>query len=168
LIAAAIYDAFLEFDSRADVAVRLPLLKEIFGLTLCSINSTWTNLFDDRVLLRKDFLIPVYGTRNISSGDAVGLLLTNIKRAIIKGTSEVETWMGEIYRLSLEMLDSVDRSKAIEFDTVLVGAAAIYAAIQRYPGKPRIQISQRDLAQFCNHSPSMLSKVWLKLFSMQS
>jgi hypothetical protein len=168
LIAAAIYDAFLTFESRSNVAIRLPLLKEVFSLNQCSINSTWIKLFDGRGLLRKDFLNPVYVAKDCSLEEAVYAVIKNIRRALIKPTSEILTWIDEIYQRSLEILESIDRAEAMKLDAVLVGTSAIYAAIRNYPGKSRIQVSQRDLAEFCNHSPSMLSKVWLDLFSSQS
>jgi hypothetical protein len=165
LLAAAIYDAFLEYESRTNVAVRLPLLADIFGVTLCSISSAWTNLFDNRVLLRKDHLVPVYGTNDISISCAILAVITNIRRAVLQMTPEVQKWIDGIHRQSLEIVEYIDESEATEFDTILIATVVIYAAIRKYTGKPRIQISQRDLAQFCCHSPSMLSKVWLELIS---
>jgi hypothetical protein len=165
LLAAAIYDAFLEYESRTNVAVRLPLLADIFGVTLCSISSAWTNLFDDRVLLRKDHLVPVSGTNDISISSAILAVITNIRRAVLQMTPEVQKWIDEIHRQSLEIVEYIDESEATEFDTILIATVVIYAAIRKYAGKSRIQISQRDLAQFCCHSPSMISKVWLELIS---
>jgi hypothetical protein len=165
LHAAAIYDAFLEHESRTNVAVRLPLLEDVFGVALCSINSAWTRLFDNRALLRKDHIVPVYGTRDTTFGSAILAIITNIRHAVLEMTPEVQKWIEQIYRQSLETVESIDMPKIIEYDTVLIATAVIYAAIRKYAGKPRIQISQRDLAQFCCHSPSMLSKVWLELVS---
>jgi hypothetical protein len=165
IAAASIYDAFLEYESRTAVKVRLPLMKETLSLRPCSINATWTRLFNNRVLLRRDFLNPVYSNGSISFQDAVYRVLTNITRAITEKNDEVKIWIAEIHALACELLDTTDKTKAVEYDSVLVGTAAIYAAIRRYPGKPRIQISQRDLAQFCCHSPAMLSRVWLELYT---
>ncbi len=165
LAAAALYDAFLEFESRTLVKIRLPLMKQALGLTLCSINSAWTQLFDNRVSLRKDYLNPVYRSDSFNPKDAIHAVLTNIARAIIEKTDNIDTWIAEIHILACRYLGTMDGAKAAEYDSLLVGTAAIYAAIRNYPGKPRIQISQRDLAQFCNHSPAMLSKVWLEIFT---
>jgi hypothetical protein len=167
LAAASIYDAFLEYESRSSVKFRLPLMEETFHLRPCSINSTWTRLFNKRVLLRKDYLIPVYSNSSFTHRDAVDAVLTNIKRALFEKRDDVETWIDEIRLLTFRLLETMDNAKAAEYDTVLVGIAAIYAAIRKYPGQPRIQISQRDLAQFCNHSPAMLSKIWLDLFALE-
>jgi hypothetical protein len=164
LAAAAIYDAFLEYESRTTVKFGLPLMKEMFGFAPCSINSAWTQLFDSRALLRKDYLNPVYSNKSLSQKDAVFAVVNNINRAIIGTNTDVEKWITNIRSLACQLLERIDSSNAAGYDCVLVATAAIYAAIRRYTGKPRIQISQRDLAQFCNHSPAMLSKVWLELF----
>ncbi|MFW9960453.1 MAG: hypothetical protein ACFFDV_05510 [Candidatus Thorarchaeota archaeon] len=165
LTAAALYDAFLEFESRTLVKIRLPLMKDALSLTLCSINSVWTQLFDNRMFLRKDYLYPVYSNTSFNPERAVDAVLTNVSRAISEKKDDVETWITEIRILASKCLETMDHEKAEDYDSLLVGTAAIYAAIRSYPGKPRIHVSQRDLAQFCNHSPAMLSKVWLELFA---
>jgi hypothetical protein len=165
LAAAAIYDAFLEYESRTNVKCGLPLMKEAFGLTPCSINSAWTQLFDNRSMLRKDFLNPVHSNGSLSYQDALVAVLNNITRATIKKNVEAENWITEIHTIACQLLKTMNSSAALEYDCVLVGTAAIYAAIRKYPGKPRIQISQRDLAQVCIQSPAMLSKAWLELFA---
>jgi hypothetical protein len=165
LAAAAIYDAFLEFESRTAIKCGLPLMKEALGLTPCSINSAWTQLFDNRSMLRKDYLNPIHSNESLSYHDALVAVLNSITRAIIKKSAEVENWITEIHTIACQLLETMNASAASEYDCVLVGTAAIYAAIRKYPGKPRIQISQRDLAQFCIQSPAMLSKVWLELFA---
>jgi len=168
LAAASLYDAFLEFESRTAVKIRLPLMKGALGLPLCSINSAWTQLFDNRALLRKDYLNPVHCNSSLSHEEAVLAVLSNVTQAIIEKREDVVAWIAEIQDLACKYLELMDHVKAAEYDTVLVGTAAIYAAICNYPGKPRIQVSQRDLAQFCNHSPAMLSKVWLDLFTSEN
>ncbi|MFW9956620.1 MAG: hypothetical protein ACFFCT_01000 [Candidatus Odinarchaeota archaeon] len=165
LSAASLYDAFLEFESRTSVRIRLPLLKETLGLKQCSINSAWTQLFDNRAILRKDYLNPVHNNGSLNYQEAVIAVLTNMIRAIIDKTTKLDAWIVEIRILACKYLDTMDHAKAAEYDSVLVSTAAVYSALRNYPGKPRIQISQRDLAQFCNHSPAMLSKVWLELFT---
>lgn len=164
-IAAIIYDTFLEFESRTNVIVGLKLLGEIFNINPCSINSAWSKLFDNRIPLRKERLIPVRGAKDISYWEAVCSVMENLTGALTERTSEVETWITEIQWRAIQILESVKQSKATNFDAILVGTAAIYAAIREYPGKPRVQAAQRDLAELCGYSPSMLSKVWLALFS---
>jgi len=165
LTAAALYDAFLEFESRTLVKIRLPLMKKALGLTLCSVNSAWTQLFDNRVFLRKDCLYPVHNSASLNPQDAIDAVLANVSRAIDEKREDVEMWIAEIRMHAGNCLETMVCGKAAGYDSLLVSTAAIYAAIRNYPGKPLIHVSQRDMAQFCNHSPAMLSKVWLELFA---
>ena len=167
IAAAALYDAFLEFESRSSVKIRLPLMRNALGLTPCSINSAWTHLFDNRVFLRKDCLYPVRNNAGLNPQGVVNAVLTNVARAIIKKREDIDIWIDEIRILAGRLLEAMDFGKAAKYDSLLIGTAAIYAAIRNYAGKPHIHMSQRDLAQFGNHSPAMLSKVWLDLFASE-
>jgi len=165
LVAAALYDAFLEYESRTHVRCRLSLMREIFGLSTCSINAAWIHLFNNRATLRKGYSNPVNGNENYDYGEAVDAILANITRAVVGMTEAVEAYINQIQEQACQLFETMDCAKAEEYDSVLVAAAAIYAAICTLHGKRRIQVSQRNLSDFCSCSPSMLSKVWLGLFA---
>lgn len=163
--AASLYDALLEYESRTHVRYRLSLMSETFGLPTCSINAAWIQLFNNRATLRKGYSNPVNGNDNYNYREALDAILANITRAVIEMTEAVETYVNQIREQARQLLETMDCTKAEDYESVLVAAAAIYAAICGFHGKRRIQISQRDLSDFCNYSPSMLSKVWLGLFA---
>ncbi|RDE14125.1 MAG: hypothetical protein C4K48_07345 [Candidatus Thorarchaeota archaeon] len=165
LTAAALYDAFLEYESRTHVRCRLSLMKETFGLPTCSINAAWIQLFNNRAALRKGYSNTVYTNESSDHREAVNAILADITWAVVEMTEDVETYIGQIREQACQLLERMDCTKAEEHEPILVAGAAVYAAICTLHGKRRIQVSQRDLSNFCNYSPSMLSKAWLGLFA---
>lgn len=165
LIAAALYDAILEYGGRTHVRCRLSLMRETFGLSTCSISAAWVHLFRNRTTLRKGYLNPVHGNEKGDYGGAADAILANIVRAVAEMSKDVEKYVNEIRRVTRQLLERMDCAKAEQHDPILVAAAAIYAAICTLDGKRRIQVSQRDLSDFCNCSRSLLSRVWLGLFA---
>ncbi len=165
LTAAALYDAFLEYESRTHVRCRLSLMRETFRLSTCSINAAWNQLFNNRATLRKGCLNSVYGNEYSDYREAVDAVLASITRAVVEMTEDVETYVNQIREQVCQLFGRMDSTKAEEYDPILVAGAAVYSAICTLDGKRRIQISQRDLSDLCNCSPSMLSNVWLALFA---
>lgn len=165
IAAAALYDAFLEFESRTNVTVRLPQLQESLGLSACSINTAWKSLFDIRSVLRKDYLFTAYTNEDRATAKTIGEVIRNITRALVEATPEIQAWIDEIEIKANQILDEVNQDMAANYDHILLATTAVYAAIQKYHGKPKIQISQRDFAQLCDFSPAMVSKIWLDFFA---
>jgi len=99
--AAAVYDAFLEFESRTTIKLRLPVMHEALGQSTCSINTTWNRLFDNRVSLMGDYLDEVYVEKNGLLSDAISSVIHALTRAIHKSTPEVKNWLEKIAQVSL-------------------------------------------------------------------
>ena len=160
--AAAIYDAFLEFESRTTIKLRLPLTHEALGQSTCSINTTWNRLFDNRVSLMGDYLDEVYIEKNGLPSDAISSVIQALTRAVHKLTPEVKKWLEKIEIEAIELTQSLKPENS--WDTLLIAVTVVYAAIQRHHGKMMIRISQRDLSLLSTSSPAMVSKCWLELF----
>ena len=160
--AAAVYDAFLEFESRTTIKLRLPLMHEALGQSTCSINTTWNRLFDNRGSLMGDYLDEVYIEKNGMLSDAISPVIRALTRAVHKLTPEVKNWLEKIEIEAIELTQSLKPENS--WDTLLIAVTVVYAAIQRHHGKMMIRISQRDLSLLSTSSPAMVSKCWLELF----
>ena len=80
--AAAVYDAFLEYESRTEVKLRLPLMHEVLDKSQCSINTTWNKLFDHRGSMRGDQLDVVYVGKNTSLSEAITSVIQALTKAV--------------------------------------------------------------------------------------
>ena len=161
--AAAVYDAFLEFESRTTIKLRLPMMHEALGQSPCSINTTWNRLFDNRASLMGDYLDRVYIEKNGLLSDAVSSVIQALTKAVYEMTTEVKKWLEKIEIEAIELARSL-KSDIVSRDPLLIAVTVIYAAIQRHHGKMMVRISQRDLSLLSTSSPAMISKCWLELF----
>ena len=162
--AAAVYDAFLEFESRTNVKLRLPMMHEALKRSPCSINTTWGLLFDKRASLRGELLDEVYAEKNGILKDAISNVIQGLQRAVDDKTSRVLKWLEEIKMKAIELSQHQPPVIVSNYDLLVVAAAIIYAAIQQYHGKTVIRIAQRDLALLSASSPAMISKCWVEFF----
>ncbi len=161
--AAAVYDAFLEFESRTTIKLRLPMMQEALSQSPCTINTTWNRLFDNRASLMGDYLDRVYIEKNGLLPDAVSSVIQALTKAVYEMTAEVKKWLEKIEIEAIELARSL-KSDIVSRDPLLIAVTVIYAAIQRHHGKMMVRISQRDLSLLSTSSPAMISKCWLKLF----
>ena len=161
--AAAVYDAFLEFESRTTIKLRLPMMHEALGHSHCSINTTWIRLFDNRASLMGDYLDRVYIEKNGLPSDAVSSVIHTLTRAIYEKTTEVKNWLEKIEIAAIELTQSLKPDIA-SMDPLLIAVTVIYAAIQLHHGKKMVRISQRDLSLLSSYSPAIISRCWLELF----
>jgi len=161
--AAAFYDAFLEFESRTTIKLRLPMMHEALGQSPCSINTTWIRLFDNRASLMGDYLDRVYVEKNGLPSDAVSSVIHTLTKAVHEMTTEVKNWLEKIEIEAIELTQSL-KPDIVNRDPLLIAVTVIYAAIQRHHGKMMVRISQRDLSLLSTSSPAMISKCWLELF----
>lgn len=161
--AAAVYDAFLEFESRTAIKLRLPMMHKALGQSSCSINTTWNRLFDNRASLMGDYLDRVYVEKNGVLSDAVSSVIHALTRAVYQLTTDVKNWLAKIEMEAIELTQSL-KPDFTSMDTLLIAVTVVYAAIQRHHGKMMIRISQRDLSLLSTSSPAMISKCWLELF----
>jgi len=161
--AAAVYDAFLEFESRTTIKLRLPMMHEALGHSHCSINTTWIRLFDNRASLMGDYLDRVYVEKNGLPSDAVSSVILTLTKAVHKMTTEVKNWLEKIEIEAIELTQSL-KPDITSRGPLLIAVTVIYAATQRHHGKMMVRISQRDLSLLSTSSPAMISKCWLELF----
>jgi hypothetical protein len=159
--AAAVYDAFLEFESRTTIKLRLPMMQEALSQSPCTINTTWNRLFDNRASLMGDYLDRVYIEKNGLLPDAVSSVIQALTKAVYEMTAEVKKWLEKIEIEAIELAQSL---KPDSRDHLLIAVTVVYAAIQQHHGKMMVRISQRDLSLLSTSSPAMISKCWLKLF----
>lgn len=166
IVAAAVYDAFFEYESRTKVKVGLPLLQKTLECPKCSINNAWMSLFDNRVPLIGEFLDVVLTDRNEPLSSVISKVIQALERGVsVDGPPpEVKDWLIKIETEALELSKTIIHDSADRYDFPLIAATTIYAAIKRYPGKMLIKVSQRDLSFISSTSPSMISKCWLDLF----
>ncbi len=161
--AAAVYDAFLEFESRTNIKLGLPMIHEALGQSPCSINTTWNRLFDNRASLMGDYLDEVYIDKKGLPADAVSSVIQGLTRAVYELTPEVKKWLEKIEIGAIELTQSL-KPDIVNKDPLLIAVTVVYAAIQRHHGKMMVRISQRDLSLLSTSSPAMISKCWLDLF----
>ena len=162
--AAAIYDAFLEFESRTDVKLGLPQMHEALGRSQCSINTTWNKLFDNRGSLRGDQLDVVYIDKNGSLSDAITNVMQVITKAVDGMTPIMHKWLDDIRTEAIELTQSLSDNFIQRYDTLTGAVTVIYAAIQHHHGKMQVRIAQRDLSLLSATSPALISKCWIDLF----
>ena len=162
--AAAIYDTFLEFESRTKVKVGLNQMQKVLGQSACSINTSWKRLFDNRVSLKGEFLDLVYTERDGTVTAAISNVIQALERAVEQPTSEAMTWLEAIHAEAIELSKIISSSNATKYDTLIVAITTIYAAIQRHHGKMMIRIGQRDLSLLASTSPAMISRCWIEFF----
>jgi hypothetical protein len=162
--AAAVYDAFLEFESRTTVKLRLPLMHEALGRSQCTINTTWNKLFDSRGALRGNQLDVVYISKSGSLTDAISNVIQALAKAVDKLTPEISKWLDDIKTEAIELTQSVPQDIVNNYDTLTGAVTIIYAAIQHHHGKMQVKISQRDLSLLSATSPALISKCWIDFF----
>jgi len=165
VVAAAIYDAFLEFESRTGVKLRLPQLQEALGLNQCSVNTTWINLFDNRRSLRGDQLGVVYVDKSGSLSDAINNVMQSLTKAVDVLTPTINKWLEDIKKEAIELSQSIPDSVVKKYDTLTGAVTIIYAATQHHHGKMQVRLAQRDLSLLSATSPAMISKCWIDLFA---
>ena len=161
--AAAVYDAFLEFESRTNTKLGLPMMHEALSQSPCSINTTWNRLFDNRASLMGDYLDRVYVEKNGLPSDAVSSVIQGLTRAVYELTTDVKKWLEKIEIEAIELTQSL-KPDIVSRDPLLIAVTVIYAAIQQHHGKMMVRISQRDLSLLSTSSPAMISKCWLEIF----
>ena len=162
--AAAVYDAFLQFESRTNIKVGLTQLHRAIGRSACSINTAWKRLFDKRVYLQGDKLEMDYRLRRGTALDVIPNVMQILKEAAKEQTPEVIAWLTEIEKDAIELTKTVATSASDKYDAALVAVTVIYSAVQRYHGKPIVVIGQKDLSLLAVTSPAMISKCWLEFF----
>ncbi|TFH08966.1 MAG: hypothetical protein E4H14_05365 [Candidatus Thorarchaeota archaeon] len=162
--AAAIYDAFLEFEGKTGVKLSLRQIHEPLGRTLCIINTTWNRLFDNRGSLRGDQLDVVHVGKSESVSDAITNVMQAITKAIDGFTPLMNKWLDDIRIKAIELSQSVPDNIVKRYDTLTDAVIIIYAAIQHHHGKMQVQISQRDLSLLSGTSPALISKCWVDFF----
>jgi hypothetical protein len=161
--AAAVYDAFLEFESRTEVKLRLPLIHEVLGKSQCSINTTWKKLFDHRGSLRGDQLDVVYVGADTTILEAIGSVIHKITKAVDGLTPIMSKWLEDIKKEAIDLYHSVPNDVVTSYDILTAAVTLIYAAIQRHHGKMQVRIAQRDLSLLSATSPALISKCWIEL-----
>lgn len=164
LAAAAIYDTFLEYESRTDVKLGLNLMQNSLGLTGCSINNAWSRLFDNRVFVRGSFLHLKYEEREGKLDDVISNVIQALKKAADSPTEEALKWLHEIRKEALEISSTIPSYSQDRYDVLLVASAVIYAAAKQHVGKMMFQFGQRELSLLASTSPAMISKCWLDIF----
>jgi hypothetical protein len=163
LAAAALYQAFLEFESRTRLAVRTPFLSETLGLTLCSVNQAYRRLFDRRVSVRTQ-MVKCVSRPSDDLSDLVVEVSVNLQNALERQSPETDQWFAEVERDAMSMANALTDSQRATYENDVIAAAAVYGATQRQPTQPIVHMAQKDIALTCRFSPAMLSKVWLELF----
>ncbi|MHA1136417.1 MAG: hypothetical protein ACTSSE_08025 [Candidatus Thorarchaeota archaeon] len=162
--AAAIYDTFIQFESRTRVKIGLIQMQTALGQTACSINTAWKRLFDNRVYLRGEFLDVIYTENDWTVSDAVSNVMQVLRRAVETPTPEATTWLAEIEKESIELSKTIPSGVTDSYDSLLVAITVIYTTIQLYHGKRMIPIGQKDLSLLAATSPAMISKCWIEFF----
>ena len=164
LLAAAVYDAFLEFESRTRTSVGLPIFEKALDLRACSINSTWTKLFDSRTELSLELLDTVYLQRDQAIEEGIHLIINKLERAGINKTTQTTEWLQVIQKNALELYAELSNGRYSEFDPMVIAVVLIYAAMKFHHGKMAIKIAQKNLADLSGFSTSQVSKCWVNLF----
>lgn len=164
LVAAAIYDAFLEFESRTKTTLGLLQLEKVLNLRACSISSTWSKLFDTRVDLSSELLDTILLTRNQTIADGIQLAIKMIERADSKKNPRIRDWLQMIEKEALDLLLEVSSDTYNEYDPMIVAVVLVYASMKFHRGKMLIRIAQHDLADLSGFSTSQVSKCWINLF----
>ena len=164
IAAAAVYDAFLEFESRTCVKLGFPQIQEALGRNQCIFNTTWKKLFDDRGSLRGDQLDVVYIGKDWSLEEAITNVMQSLTKAVEGLTPKRKKWLVEIKNDAIELSQLIPKDIVKRYDTLTAAVTTIYAAIQRYQGKMQIRIAQRDLSLLSATSPALISKCWIELF----
>ena len=162
--AAAVYDGFLEYESRTSYSLSLPKMQEVLGRSICSINTTWNKLFDRRASLMGEYLGVVYIEKDGDLVDAIHNVMQAIRKAVEEPRSEVNSWLDAILEEACELEPIVNQDDLTGFDTLVAAATLIYAAMKLHHGKTMIRISQRDFALLAASSSAMISKCWIDLF----
>ncbi len=162
--AAAVYDAFLEFESRTNIRMRLPLMQEALGRSQCSINTTWNRLFDIRAPLRGERLDEMYFEKNGLLSDTISSVIRTISKAIDRLTPKLKIWLEKIETEAIDLTSSINPDIVSLYNHPIVAVAVIYAAMHRHHGKILIRLCQRDLSIISATSQATISKCWIDLF----
>ncbi len=164
LIAASVYDAFLAYESRTQTAISLPLLSQALDLKICTVNTTWSKLFDTRVELSLEMLDTILLAKDQTINDGIHLAITKLGKAVKKKSNRVQEWLQAIENDALELFKELKSNIYSDYDPMVVAVVSIYAAIKNYHGKMAIKITQKNLADISGFSTSQLSKCWIHLF----
>ncbi|TFG34897.1 hypothetical protein EU527_00915 [Candidatus Thorarchaeota archaeon] len=164
MLAAAIYDTFLEFESRTRTKIRLPLLQKVLSLKMCSINSTWISLFDIGATLSMELMDSIRLTTGQTIDDAIPLIINQLSRAAQDKSEHITEWLRTIERDALELNNNLNKEVYSNYDPIIIAVTLVYAAAKFFHGKMAIKITQRDLANLSGFSSSHVSKCWIDLF----
>ncbi len=164
IVAAAIYQAFLEFENRTRFVLRTRFISGTLGLTLCSISQAYCNLFDRRVRVLSHRIERV---RMLSEdpADLVSEIVASLMNALEEQTPEAVDWLAGVREDAISMVNSLERRQRASCEPDVLAAAAVFGAAQRQTTRAVVHVAQRDIAMACRYSQALVSKVWLRLFS---
>jgi hypothetical protein len=163
LAAAALYQAFLEFESRTRLAVRTPFLSEVLGLRPCSVNQAYLKLFDRkvRVLHHRVESIPMLSDE---PADLVVEIVASLVDALEEQTPSTVEWFAGVQQDAIIMVNTLRSRQREAYDCDTIAAAAVFGAVQRQLAGKVVYITQKDIALTCRASQALVSKIWLELF----
>jgi hypothetical protein len=164
IAAAALYDAFIQFESRTEVKIGLNELQEALCQSACSINTAWKRLYDNRVYLRGEFLDVVYSEKEGTITDAISRVIHTLRRAVETSNQEVTTWLAEIENEAIDLSETIPRGVIDKYDSLLIAITSIYTAARQYHGKMIVPIGQRDLSLLGATSPATICKCRSEFF----
>ncbi len=163
IVAAAIYQAFLEFETRTRLILRTRFISEALGLTLCSVNQAYCHLFDKRVRILSH-RIECVRMLTENPGDLVLEIIANLMNALEEQTPEAIDWLAGVREDAISMVNSLERNQRASCEPDVLAAAAVFGAVQRQTTRAVVHVAQKDIAMACRYSPALVSKVWLRLF----
>jgi hypothetical protein len=159
---AALYRAFLEFESRTGVRVRTPFLSEALGVALCSISSVYHALFNKKVKVLNHRIELIRMLSN-DPADLVIEVIDSLQNALEEQTSRTKEYFTCVQADAISMVSSLEKKQYATYDPDVLAAAAVFGAIQQQPTREVVHVSQIGIAMTNRFSPAMLSKVWLEL-----
>ncbi|TFG32160.1 hypothetical protein EU527_10775 [Candidatus Thorarchaeota archaeon] len=166
LVAAALYDAFLEFESRTKKPIRLPFLQEALSLKIGSINAVWKSLFDNKAPLTMELIEYIRLTRDQTIEDAISVIINQLTRATQKRNEDAIEWLRTIERDAIVQNGMICNTAYSGYDIIVIAATLVYAAAKFHHSKMRIRLTQRELAILSGVSTSLISKCWVDLFGL--
>jgi hypothetical protein len=163
LAAAALYQAFLEFESRTGLAVRTPYLSEALGIKLCSLSEAYGKLFDRKVRVLHHNIECIQMLSD-DPADLVKEVIASLVSALEEQNPTAADWFAEVQEDAIVMVDSLKKQQQGTYEPDVIAAAAVFGAIRRQTAQEVVHVAQKDIAQTCRFSPSLVSKVWLEFF----
>lgn len=164
LLAAAMYDAFLKFESRTQTCLRTPQIAESLGQPMCVVNRVWTELFDNRAKLHYHRLKSIR-KKCSNPRDLVPQVIDALRGALERSMPETEEWFSHIEAHAKDLLLLLPPTAIMQYDARLLSALAVYTASRLYHGKPLVNITYSTLSVVCGWSITMLSQTWTDVFS---